>query len=36
VEATAADTDRLAELSDQMRREVEHYAEARKEVEALL
>ena len=36
VEATAADTDRLAELSDQMRAEVQAYAEARREVEALL
>lgn len=36
VEATAADTDRLAELSDQMKAEVVAYAEARREVEALL
>jgi hypothetical protein len=36
VEATAADTGRLAELSDQMRAEVQAYAEARREVEALL
>lgn len=36
VEATAADTDRLAALSHQMKTEVEAYAEARREVEALL
>lgn len=36
VEATAADTDRLAQLSVQMREEVKAYAEARREVEALL
>ena len=36
VEATAADTDRLSLLSEQMKAEVEAYAEARREVEALL
>jgi serine/threonine-protein kinase len=36
VEATAADTGRLAELSDRMRAEVAAYAEARREVEALM
>ena len=36
LEATAADTDRLSALSHQMKAEVEAYAEARREVEALL
>lgn len=36
VEATAADTERLSMLSEQMKAEVEAYAEARREVEALL
>ncbi|HSB55741.1 MAG TPA: protein kinase [Gemmatimonadales bacterium] len=36
VEATAADTDRLSELSHEMRAEVVRYAEARREMEALL
>jgi predicted Ser/Thr protein kinase len=36
VEATAADTDRLSELSHEMRAEVVAYAEARREMEALL
>lgn len=36
VEATAADTDRLSVLSHQMKADVEAYAEARREVEALL
>ena len=36
LEATAADTDRLSVLSHQMKAEVEAYADARREVEALL
>jgi hypothetical protein len=36
VEATGADGDRLAELAVEMKREVTAYAEARREVEALL
>lgn len=36
LEASAADSDRLSELSHQMRAEVVAYAEARREVEALL
>ncbi len=36
VEATASDADRLTQLSSQMRAEVVAYAEARREVEALL
>ena len=36
IKATASDADRLTQLSSQMRAEVVAYAEARREVEALL